>query len=155
MNRKPILTFGVLTLALVVLMPAPAVGQVAPSPAEEGIAAVNASFSRALAAGDGAAAGALYTEDAIMLPPGGEMIKGWQRISDYWQQAVENGLRNLEASTYEVIAGDTHATEVGRFRIYDDAGEVTETGKYVIVWQQRKGRWMLHRTIWNLTLLEE
>ena len=154
MDRRRNLSLGALMLTLAILAPVSAMAQV-PSAAEEGIAAVNASFSRALAAGDGAAAGALYTEDAIMLPPGGEMIKGWQRISDYWQQAVEDGLRNLEATAYEVIAGDSHATEVGRYRIYDGEGVVTENGKYMIVWIQRNGRWMLHRTIWNLTLEEE
>lgn len=155
MNRGTTLRLGAWMISLTALLPVLAAGQTSPSAVEEGIAAVSASFSRALAAGDGAAAGALYTEDAIMLPPGGEMIKGWQRISDYWQQAVEAGLRNLETTTYEVIAGDTHATEVGRYRVYDDAGTVTENGKYMIVWKQRHGRWMLHRTMWNLTLEEE
>lgn len=156
MNRSAILTISAVILMLAALPTARASAQEATATAaEEGIAAVNASFSRALAAGDGAAAGALYTEDAIMLPPDGEMIKGWQRISDYWQEAVDGGLRHLEATTYEVFAGDGLATEVGRYRTYDDDGQVTESGKYAVVWKLAGGRWMLHRTIWNLTLPEE
>lgn len=155
MNRSTLLTAGAALLTFVALARTPAPAQEPPAAsAENGIAAVNASLSRALAAGDGAAAGALYTEDAIMLPPDGEMIKGWQRISDYWQGEVEAGLRHLEVETFEIFAGDDLATEVGRYRIFDDQGQVTERGKYVVVWKLSAGRWMLHRDIWNATLLE-
>jgi len=120
--------------------------------ASEGIAAGNQTLAAALAGGDGAAAGALYTETAFLLPPNAELIKGWADISDYWKAEVEGGLTDLRLETLEIFEGEGVATEVGRYQVMDPNGEAVDSGKYIVVWKLEAGRWMLHRDIWNSSL---
>jgi len=46
-------------------------------------------FAKAFNTGDAAAVAALYTEDAIILPPGGEMMKGRSAIQAFWKGAAD------------------------------------------------------------------
>ena len=55
------------------------------------IKAQNAAFEEAFNAGDSAAVAALYTEDAIALPPGGPMVEGRAAIQEMWQGAMDGG----------------------------------------------------------------
>jgi len=39
--------------------------------------------------------------------------------------------------------------EVGKYTLRGTAGELLDQGKYLVVWKREKGRWRLHRDIWN------
>jgi hypothetical protein len=36
-----------------------------------------------------------------------------------------------------------------RYALQAEGGQVTDTGKYVVIWQHEAGQWELHRDIWN------
>ena len=44
--------------------------------------------------------------------------------------------------------GDT-AIEVGRAELFDAAGEIADTLKYIVIWKRVDGKWKLHRDIFN------
>src|SRR5689334_13027257 len=46
-------------------------------------------WAEALNRGDAAALAAMYTEDAYLLPPGAEMMKGRSAIATFWQQQMQ------------------------------------------------------------------
>ena len=72
-------------------------------------------FAKAFNAGDAAAVAALYTEDAIILPPGGEMMKGRSAIQAFWKGAAEQ-FDNGKLTTVEVKPlGNEAAREIGTF----------------------------------------
>src|SRR5689334_16916263 len=48
------------------------------------IAARNAEFARAIKAKDTAAITHLFTEDGLMVVPGGGFVKGWQALEPLW-----------------------------------------------------------------------
>jgi uncharacterized protein (TIGR02246 family) len=122
--------------------------------AEEGIKAASAEFEHAFNSGDGAAVGALYTDDAAVLPPDGARVDGSAAIAEFWQGAIDAGLKDLDLQTVEVLDAGDLAVEVGKVSLTTTGSvgkAVPVAGKYVVVWQRGDdGSWRLHRDIWNL-----
>ena len=44
--------------------------------------------------------------------------------------------------------GDT-ASEVGKYTLEGEGGQVLDRGKYIVIWKQEEGQWKLHRDIFN------
>ncbi len=108
----------------------------------------NADLVAALNRGDATAVRALYTEDAIILPAGGEIVRGAQ-LAPFWR-AVLARIYRFQRTTLEVTPlGPGWAREIGTFR-FTLKREMNETeGKYVVLWRQVDGAWQLATEIWN------
>ena len=89
---------GILTLA--VLLPASAMAGEVRAHIDAGTVKWVAAFN----AGDGAAVAALYSEDAVLLPPGGERVDGRAAIQTFWQGAIDSGLKAEFLHAVEVEA---------------------------------------------------
>jgi uncharacterized protein (TIGR02246 family) len=107
-------------------------------------------FAQAFNAGDAAAVAALYTNEAVILPPGAEMMKGRTAIQAFWKGAAEQ-LGNGKLTTVEVKPlGSDRALEIGTFSFRTKASQPQEiTGKYVVVWEKVGSDWKLATDIWN------
>ncbi len=53
------------------------------------IVKLNDAWAAAFNKGDASAVAAMYTEDAFVLPPGTEMVKGRAAIEAFWRQAAQ------------------------------------------------------------------
>jgi uncharacterized protein (TIGR02246 family) len=116
------------------------------------IDASNKKFGAAIAAGDAKAVGAIYTDDATVMPPNSEAVKGRQAIEGLFGMLVTAGVKGAVLTAQEVeVHGDT-ATEVGSYSIKDATGKEIDRGKYVATWKRVKGEWKMHRDIWNSNL---
>lgn len=113
------------------------------------IEAVNAQFMEAFNKGDAAAVAALYSEDAIVLPPGQTMTSGRQAIQEGTAADIANySLSGLKLTTSDVQVSGDYAVEVGNYSI--QAGAVQDEGKYLVVWKKgADGSWKLYRDAWN------
>ncbi|MEE9576989.1 MAG: SgcJ/EcaC family oxidoreductase [Gemmatimonadota bacterium] len=121
--------------------------------AEAGIAEADAAFAAAWDAGDGAAMASLYTEDAMVLPPGGEAVEGREAITAFWQGFIESLAGSQVAlETTEVHSGDGAAIEAGSWAITGADGGHIDHGKYIVVWKYVDGAWRLHRDIFNSSM---
>jgi ketosteroid isomerase-like protein len=92
----------------------------------------------------------VYTRNARILPPGGEMVIGRDNIKQFWRGAIESlnvSSVKLETVTFET-AGDS-GVEVGRATLHFAAGG-SAAGKYVVIWKQEDGAWKWDVDIWNL-----
>jgi uncharacterized protein (TIGR02246 family) len=114
------------------------------------IQSLNDKFAQAFNAGDAAAVAALYTEEAVILPPGGEMMKGRTAIQAFWKGATEQ-LGNGKLTTVDVKPlGNEAAREIGTFTFQTKGAQSQEiTGKYVVVWEKVGSDWKLATDIWN------
>ena len=111
---------------------------------------LNEQFVAALQKGDMAALGSMYTEDAYLLPPAAEIIKGRAAIQAYWTKAAE-GVAGFKLTTLDVKPlGTEAAREVGTFTLTTKGQQPQEiAGKYVVVWEKSGGHWRLASDIWN------
>lgn len=120
------------------------------------IDAVNKGFVEAFNRGDLAAAMRVYTEDATILPPNTEMIKGKKAITAYWQGALNMGVKEAHLETLEVTPmGEEAACEIGKYvlKIHPEGGQAfTDRGKYMMIWKLVDGSWKWDSDAWNSSL---
>lgn len=120
------------------------------------IEAANTKFIEALKRGDAAAIAGMYADNAIVMPPNSEMVRGRQAIQQLWQGFVGMGIKDAALKTVEVRGGRNQVYEIGTYTMSIQAqgqAEVKDSGKYVVVWRrQQDGPWMLQVDIWNSSL---
>lgn len=112
---------------------------------------LNDQFAKAFNAGDIASLASLYAEDAVILPPGAEMMKGRTAIQAFWKSAAEQlGDAKLTAVDVKPL-GSNAAREIGTFSLRTKGSQPQEiTGKYVVVWEKAGSDWKLATDIWNM-----
>jgi len=111
---------------------------------------LNDAFVAAFKKADFAAVAAMYTEDATVLPPGNNMVKGRPAIQAFWTQAGQ-GIGDIKLTTVDVKAlGADSAREIGTFSLMTKGQQSQQVvGKYVVVWQKVGTDWKLMTDIWN------
>ena len=117
--------------------------------ARKGIDAANKAFGAAIASGNAAGVAALYTDDAVAMPPNSEVVTGRPAIEKAFQGMIASGVKEVILTAKEVEAHGDTATEVGAYSVKDAAGKEIDRGKYIVVWKRAQGQWKLHRDIWN------
>ena len=146
---------GEFALAVALVVAATSVGrseEAGTDSARAAIEQVNARFSEAIARGDAQAIAKLYTEDAILLPERGEMVKGRQAIGEFWKTAMDDGVKSVTVTTLDVGGSGDLAHEVGTVLLTLQAEgrpPATASAKFVVVWKREADGWKIHRDIWN------
>lgn len=106
---------------------------------------MRAAFVAALREGDAAAAAAVYSDEASLLPPSAEPLKGREAITAFWRAGLEAGISDVELDALELERVDGFAYEIGRYalRLRPARGEtVVDRGNYVLVHaRQTDGSW--------------
>lgn len=113
-------------------------------------------FEAAVESNDPAALAALYTEDAVLLPPGAERVEGKQGIQSTfaeWLDADPTASIELTADKVEVAESGELAYEIGTAQVSGtgpDGAAYDETGKYLVVWKRVDGEWKTAADSWSL-----
>jgi uncharacterized protein (TIGR02246 family) len=122
----------------------------------QAIEALNQHDVKAALAGDVDAVVSQWTEDFVVIPPAGPIIRGRSANADLITQAQQQ-LEVFEPLAYEVafeeltVAGD-YAFAWGTYRSSarprSGGNDMTSSGKLLRVYQrQPDGRWLMHRTM--------
>ena len=103
------------------------------------IDAANQKWIAAFNKGDAAGIAALYVDQATVLPPGSDMVKGRAAIETFWASAIQSGLKNPTLQTVVVEQFGNAAREIGRVGL--DAPNAQKQmahveGKYVVLWKR-------------------
>jgi ketosteroid isomerase-like protein len=114
-----------------------------------GIEAANRRFMDAFGRSDAAGVARLYTSGAQLLPANSDFVAGTTAIQGFWQGAMDLGLKEAVLETVEVESHGNTAYEIGRYTLKAAGGQVADSGKYLVIWQQDGGGWKLHRDIWT------
>ncbi len=119
----------------------------------QAIESANMKFVEAFNRRDVASVAALYDENATVLPPNSQVLKGRRRIEEFWNGAIEMGVREVALKTIDVEHSGDLAYEIGAYnlKVQPKGGQATtDAGKYVVVWKrQADGAWKLAADIWN------
>lgn len=98
--------------------------------------------------GDAKAVAALYTEDAILLPPGAPLVRGKAAIEAQLAKDAGGGLKIEIVSLEAPSQGDT-GYNLGTFTFKDAKGAVLDTGKFIELWKRENGEWKIYADIYN------
>jgi uncharacterized protein (TIGR02246 family) len=111
---------------------------------------LNESFMQAFNQGEISTAAGMYAEDAYMLPPGTEMIKGRTGIQAFLTAASKE-LSDLRLTALDVQPlGNDAAREIGALTFKSKTQQPREIkAKYVVVWRNVGGDWKITTDIWN------
>jgi uncharacterized protein (TIGR02246 family) len=111
------------------------------------ISHVISSYLDAYRRNDPDAIAGLYADDAVLLPPGHELVRGRDDIRKYWSGGMEGG---FAMDTVRIEVGGGSGYVVGRYYVPPDAEDDAETGKFVIaVKREADGVWRITADIWN------
>jgi uncharacterized protein (TIGR02246 family) len=135
-----------------VLGPAVARAQTTKTP-DPAVVKVSDDYTKATLAGDVKAIAALYTDDAMELPPNHPPIKGRAAIEAYY--TAEFAAAKLTAFTLthweSAVHGDA-AFDVGAYKQTIKPGEgaaMNQTGKYTVILKKVGGAWKVAYAIYN------
>jgi len=119
------------------------------------IEAADAEFVKAFNAGDAAGVAALYTEDAVVMPPGQPAVEGRGAIeSTMAEMLAAAGGPQLSLTTDDIelmmSPGVGHtAVATGTWTMNAADGSHLDHGKAMVVWRQTDDGWKLSRDMWN------
>lgn len=92
-----------------------------------------------------------YSEDAISLPDDKPMYSGNSAIKKGIEESLAKRMKGAKVN-YEVVeafGNENLVTEVGKSSMTDSTGKVFHTGKYMVIWEKRDGKWIAIRDIYN------
>ena len=116
----------------------------------------NRIFGEGIRNGNAAAIGALYTEDALLMPPNFDMIRGRSSTQGFWGGAITMGVKDAVLTTVELTDLGNLVHEVGNYALKiqpEGQAAFEDKGKYVVLWKKMPdGSLKLHRDIWNSSL---
>jgi ketosteroid isomerase-like protein len=119
----------------------------------EAVAENNRRFAAAAAAGDARAIASVYADEAELLPPNAEALRGQEAIERFWEAGIEMGIRGIELETMQLEQTNGFAYEVGRYKLrfeIDEGPPSVEVGKYVVVHMRyQDGSWRRAVEIFN------
>lgn len=116
--------------------------------------AILENFERLFRQGNMAEVAGFYSDNAMLMPAGCDLIEGHQAIEAYWQEAINMGIRRIKIDLMELEQHGDSATEVSRYTMFDADEAVVDHGKGIMTWKYDGNAWKMHRDIWTSNLIQ-
>jgi len=124
-----------------------------PASHDPAVVAIADAYTKATSAGDAKAVAALYTEDAIELPPNHAPVKGRMAIQEYYvSQFAGAKVSGFTLTHWESAVHGDAAFDVGAYKqtITPTQGTgMSDTGKYAVILKKVGGVWKVAYAIYN------
>jgi len=112
-------------------------------------------FELTFARGDAADIADFYTDDGMLLPTGSDFVQGKRDIEEFWQVAIDMGIKNVKLDIVEVEQHGDTAIEMSKYTLSSADNHVMDQGKGIVIWKYEGGAWKLHRDIWNSSIAQQ
>jgi uncharacterized protein (TIGR02246 family) len=115
------------------------------------IQTLESSWAAADNARDTNAIAAFYADDAISLSNNKPMLKGKAAILNDIKESLAKRPKGSVVSydIIDVFGDEQTVTEIGTSTQKDAAGKILNTGKYMAIWENRSGKYICIRDIYN------
>ena len=100
---------------------------------------------------------AFYPAESVLMPPNAPTVRGKDTIKDFYKELYGQGGTDLEMETKDVRGHGSMAYEAGGYSINRKpaTGKATrDRGKYMLIWRNQNGGWVIEYTIWSSDLPE-
>ena len=106
-------------------------------------------YAAALSSPGARGSGSFFAEDADLLPPGPDSLKGAAAIGAFWA-AVSEHYHKVRLTTLDAAQlGPDHIREIGTYYAEPKAaGGANLSGKYVFIWRKVGSEWKIWTDIW-------
>jgi ketosteroid isomerase-like protein len=118
------------------------------------ISKLNEQFEQAFKRSDAYAIAILYTTDAMLLPPGSDLVKGKSEIENFWQGTMSMGVKCVKLDTEELEQHHHTVIERGTYALIGVDKELIDKGKYLVIWKKEFDEWKIQKDIWNSSIPE-
>ncbi len=112
-----------------------------------------ATLVRSLEDGDASSAARMYAEDARVLAPAGELIRGRTEIEAYWRAGIALGLTTVAFDQQVLAAVGGSVIEIGRYAVAVEVarnGRIADRGTYLVLHTQAAdGSWRRTVDVFN------
>jgi ketosteroid isomerase-like protein len=125
---------------------------VAKTPPVDVAAAIRANtevFDTAMRAGNVDGFMTFYADDAVLMPPNAPAFNGAENVRKFWGGLLAAGTTDVDLTTDDVIVSGDLAVERGHFEL---TKPFKDSGKYIVVWRNRGGKWQIVDDIFNSSL---
>jgi ketosteroid isomerase-like protein len=152
---------AVLAIAFVVCATPPAIAQ-GRGPSQPQIEAASKAFVAAFNKKDAAGVAALYTADAVLMPPNVPLLKGRADIQKFYQGQFDKGIADLKLNPLQSVVSGQTAFEAGTSDVETGKGgsdllllgvggprSIRSSGKYVVIYRRDGGSWKISYDIFN------
>ena len=106
-------------------------------------------FDSAMRAGNVDGFMSAYADDAVLLPPNAPAFSGSAAIRQFWSGLLAAGKTDVDLIVVNVYSSGDLAIERGHYEL---TTPFKDSGKYIVVWRNRGGRWQIIDDIFNSNL---
>uniref|UniRef100_A0A914WC63 DUF4440 domain-containing protein n=1 Tax=Plectus sambesii TaxID=2011161 RepID=A0A914WC63_9BILA len=101
-----------------------------------------AEIAKQISAANAAGVAEFYDPDCVMIPAGGNLVKGRAGVEEALKQFMAGGVKNSKNTTEEVNGSGDWAFERGTYEWEGEKGVMS--GNYLLVWKKINGTWLVH-----------
>jgi len=92
---------------------------------------------------------ALYADDAVLLPPNAPAFNGRDAVRRFWGGLLATGKTDVDLVVDDVTSSGELAIERGHYEL---TVPFKDSGKYIVVWRNRGGKWQIIDDIFNSSM---
>lgn len=122
-------------------------GGTTPEAEKAAIEEINKAWLAAIVAKDAGKISEIYAEDGQMMPPNTAKAVGREAIKKGWEGflGIPGMALTFETESFHVAKSSDLAVEIQtyKFTTGEGAAAVTDTGKGMVVWTKRNGKWLV------------
>ncbi len=114
-------------------------------------------LTQAFNAKDAAKAAALYTPEAVVMPPNKTLMRGRNFVEQYYTGRFGEGATNLELQPNEIKGSGALAVAMGDYRLVlapPSGPQRRDRGKFVWIFRELNGTWMIDGIIFSSDFAE-
>ena len=114
------------------------------APEVDRIDAARSAFVDAIRRGDPSAVAALYDDDARLVAPDLDPLRGREDVAAFWGAGVASGITDVELVAEDLEVTPTLAWEVGRYALWlapEGEAPVVDRGRYLLIYALDADGW--------------